>query len=117
MLLDVMKIDNWKTQLRKGAAELAVLSLLKKEPMSGIGLLECLEPYAEIGLSEGTLYPLLKRLARDGRIIGEWKLSQNGGRPTKIYMISSDGKAALAAMLTVWSGFKKNLSEITGDKS
>ena len=110
-----MKIDNWKTQLRKGAAELAALSLLKKEPLSGIGLLQNLESYDEIGLSEGTLYPLLKRLERDGRIIGEWKLSQTGGRPTKIYTISEDGKTALIAMLTVWSGFKENLSEITGE--
>lgn len=112
-----MKIDTWKTQLRKGAAELAVLSLLKKAPISGIGLLGSLEPYAEIGLSEGTLYPLLKRLERDGRITGEWQLSQTGGRPTKTYTISNDGKAALTAMLTVWRGFKDNLSEITGDTS
>ena len=112
-----MKIDNWKTQLRKGAAELAVLSALKREPLSGIGLLGYLKPYTEIGLSEGTLYPLLKRLERDGRIIGAWQLSQNGGRPTKTYTISADGKAALIAMLVVWSDFKGNLSEILGDKS
>lgn len=112
-----MKIDNWKTQLRKGAAELAVLSVLKREPLSGIGLLGYLKPYADIGLSEGTLYPLLKRLERDGRIVGEWQLSQSGGRPTKTYTISDEGKAALTAMLNVWSGFKENLSEITGDQS
>ncbi|MEP6343005.1 MAG: PadR family transcriptional regulator [Maricaulaceae bacterium] len=110
-----MNIDNWKTQMRKGAAELTVLSVLNRQSLSGIGLLSYLKPFPDIGLSEGTLYPLLKRLERDGRLIGEWQLPENGGRPTKTYTLSPDGDAALKSMLTVWASFRDTLSDITGE--
>lgn len=111
-----MDIESWKSQLRKGAAELAVLSILDGRPMSGIGLLDHVKIYSEIGLSDGTLYPLLKRLERDGRVAGAWQLPETGGRPTKTYTISKDGKDALEAMRDTWTGFRKNLSDIVGDQ-
>jgi len=111
-----MDIETWKSQLRKGAAELAVLSILNREPLSGIRLLDCLKPHQEVGLSDGTLYPLLKRLERDGRITGQWQLPEDtAGRPTKTYTITKDGKTALAAMRKAWVGFRADLSNITGD--
>jgi len=110
-----MDVEKWKSQLRKGAAELAVLSILDRAPMSGIQLLDHVKTYSEIGLSDGTLYPLLKRLERDGRIKGAWQLPESGGRPTKTYTILKDGKVALGAMRQTWVGFRADLSDITGD--
>jgi PadR family transcriptional regulator PadR len=107
-----MKIDSWKSQLRKGAAELAVLSLLDREACSGIGLLNQLTPYHHVGLSDGTLYPLLKRLERDGRIKGEWELREGGGRPIKTYSITDEGRAVASAMRAAWNDFKTDISDI-----
>jgi len=112
-----MEIERWKSQLRKGAAELAVLSLLDQAPLSGIGLLDRLRVHREVGLSDGTIYPLLSRLERDQRIKGEWELPADGGRPSKLYHLTDEGRVALSAMRQAWIGFRDDLSDITGGKS
>lgn len=110
-----MDLEAWKSQLRKGAAELAVLGLLAYEARSGIGLLDALAQLPEIGLSDGSIYPLLNRLEREGRIRGEWQAPKGGGRGQKIYALTSDGRAALKTMRTAWRGFRDELSTIAGD--
>lgn len=110
-----MKIGSWKSQLRKGAAELALLSLLSEEALSGTGLLDRMAEYSEIGLSDGTIYPLLKRLEREGRITGKWRLPEGNGRPTKHYSLTNDGKAALGQMQHAWSDFRDELTNLLGD--
>ncbi len=110
-----MSVDHWKSQLRKGAAELAILALIAKEPQSGTGLLDTLSAYKEIGLSDGSIYPLLNRLEREGRISGKWAAPAGGGRGQKTYKITKTGKKALSDMTLAWSGFKDQLSIIVGD--
>lgn len=93
-----MDVESWKSQLRKGAAELAVLALLDREAQSGIGLLGALEKRPEIGLSEGSIYPLLNRLERERRIEGRWRTPAGGGRGQKVYALTVEGRAALKSM-------------------
>ena len=111
-----MALDRWKSQLRKGAAELAVLALVKEEPRSGTELLDALSVYEEIGLSDGTMYPLLNRLEREGRISGVWAAPAGGGRGQKTYTITKPGIVALREMANCWSGFRNQLSQIVGDE-
>lgn len=108
-------IESWKSQLRKGAAELAVLALLEGAAQSGIGLLSALGERPEIGLSEGSIYPLLNRLEREGRIQGRWRTPAGGGRGQKAYALTAEGRAALRSMRAAWRGFRDELSEIAGD--
>jgi len=109
-----MDVESWKSQLRKGAAELAVLALLGDRALSGIGLLDALGQRPEIGLSDGSIYPLLNRLEREGRIAGRWATPPGGGRGQKLYALTADGRAALNAMRAAWRGFKNELTEIVG---
>jgi PadR family transcriptional regulator PadR len=109
-----MDVEAWKSQLRKGAAELAVLALIGREERSGIGLLDALSERPEIGLSDGSMYPLLNRLEREGRIAGAWQAPKGGGRGQKIYRLTADGKLALKRMSAAWDGFRTELSEIVG---
>jgi len=111
-----MELEAWKSQLRKGAAELAVLALLDADGKSGIGLLDALADQAEIGLSDGSIYPLLNRLEREGRIAGKWETPPNGGRGQKIYALTANGRAALKSMRTVWVGFRDELTTILGER-
>jgi PadR family transcriptional regulator PadR len=110
----LMDVESWKSQLRKGAAELAVLALLGDRALSGIGLLDALGQRPEIGLSDGSIYPLLNRLEREGRIAGRWATPPGGGRGQKLYALTADGRAALNAMRAAWRGFKNELTEIVG---
>ena len=110
-----MSIDHWKSQLRKGAAELAILALIVQNPQSGTKLLDTLSEYKEIGLSDGSIYPLLNRLEREGKISGKWATPPGGGRGQKTYTITNAGKKALREMSVTWSGFKDQLSIVVGD--
>ncbi len=110
-----MGIESWRSQLRKGAAELAVLALLRKQELSGIGLLDALSQNPEIGLSDGSIYPLLNRLEREGRVKGVWVTPKDGGRGQKKYGLTSKGRTALKTMGADWKGFRDQLSTIVGD--
>jgi PadR family transcriptional regulator PadR len=109
-----MDLESWKSQLRKGAAELAVLALLSKGERSGIGLLDDLAASPALGLSDGSIYPLLSRLEREGRIAGAWAAPKQGGRGQKNYRLTAEGRAALRQMSLSWTGFRDELSIIVG---
>jgi PadR family transcriptional regulator, regulatory protein PadR len=112
-----MDIEIWKSQLRKGASELAVLALLGKEVRSGTGLLDELALRPDIGLSDGSIYPLLSRMEREGRIAGEWHTPDEGGRGQKRYRLTPEGVAALANMRAAWARFQSDMSLVLGDAS
>jgi PadR family transcriptional regulator PadR len=111
-----MDVETWKSQLRKGAAELAVLALLDGKALSGIGLLDALGERPEMGLSDGSIYPLLNRLEREGRVTGRWETPKGGGRSQKLYALTADGKAALKSMRGAWNGFRDELTAIVGER-
>ncbi|MEL6360137.1 MAG: PadR family transcriptional regulator [Pseudomonadota bacterium] len=94
---------------------MAILALVSKKPRSGTKILDALSVYEEIGLSDGTIYPLLNRLEREGRISGVWAAPTGGGRGQKIYTISKTGKDALDEMAEAWTGFRDQLTMIIGD--
>lgn len=110
-----MNIDSWKSQLRKGAAELAILAMLDAEALSGLGIVDILATRPEIGLAGGSVYPLLNRLEREGRISGTWQQPETGGRALKIYTLTKDGRTALVRMRHEWRGFRDQLSQIVGE--
>ncbi|MDX9783301.1 MAG: PadR family transcriptional regulator [Spirochaetia bacterium] len=91
-------LEKWKSQFRKGFLELCLLELLSAEGRSyGLAIMERMR---ELGLdiSEGTLYPLLMRLTKDGSIASNWETPEVG-HPRKYYIITSLGKALLSAMI------------------
>ncbi|MCL2153904.1 MAG: PadR family transcriptional regulator [Oscillospiraceae bacterium] len=90
------------TQLKKGALELCILSLLIRRDYYGFELVAAIPQ--EIEMSEGTVYPLLKRLRDDGLLTTYWKES-SGGPPRKYYRISPKGNDAYVAMRTQWETF------------
>ena len=111
-----MDVETWKSQLKKGAAELAVLALLDGGARSGIGLLDALQMRPELGLSDGSIYPLLNRLEREGRVAGRWETPAGGGRGQKHYALTADGRTALKSMRTAWIGFRDDLTMIVGER-
>lgn len=112
----IMDVEVWKSQLRKGAAELAILALLDGKALSGIGLLDALGKRPEIGLSDGSIYPLLNRLERERRIAGRWETPQGGGRGQKLYALTAEGRSALKSMRGAWIGFRDELTTIVGER-
>jgi PadR family transcriptional regulator, regulatory protein PadR len=91
-------VEQLRLELRRGIVVLAVLSLLDSASY-GYSLIQRL---ATLGLiiEEGTLYPLLRRLEKQGLLHSEWDTSES--RPRKYYRISDDGKKVLTALQAEW---------------
>ncbi|HWH22038.1 MAG TPA: PadR family transcriptional regulator [Allosphingosinicella sp.] len=107
-----MDIGSWQTQLRKGAAELVVLSLLVNRERYGLELLEHAGGSGGV-LSDGTLYPLLTRLEREGKILARWAMADDAKVPRKYYRLSSEGEAMIAEMKRIWNEFSAFVSSAT----
>jgi PadR family transcriptional regulator PadR len=61
--------------------------------------------------SEGTIYPLLSRLRRDGLVDTEWRESSDGP-PRRYYRLTADGKRALRVFRDEWAGFRTTVDAV-----
>lgn len=107
-----MDIKSWKTQLRKGAAELVVLAALEKKPLYGLAILQTIGDDSGVGVSEGSLYPLLNKLRKLGRIESEWIEDEGATHPRKYYHLTQNGRENLVAMRTAWAQFSTGINTI-----
>src|ERR1700683_4776976 len=83
--------DRRITQLRKGILELAVMGVLYHERHYGYSLVRALSERGSVSLKEGTIYPILARLDRDGLVRSEW-VESDQGPPRKYYALTSSGR-------------------------
>jgi PadR family transcriptional regulator PadR len=83
--------DKRITQLRKGILELAVMRVLYHEQHYGYSLVRVLSETNSISIKEGTIYPILARLDRDGLVRSEW-VESGQGPPRKYYALTSSGR-------------------------
>jgi PadR family transcriptional regulator len=101
----------WLPQVRRGVAEHCVLALLGTGEKYGFELARELGTRGQIIASEGTLYPLLARLRRNGLVETSWQES-NAGPPRRYYRLTSDGELALATFRKQWRTFRDAVDEI-----
>ena len=95
---------NWAAQLRRGAAEACVLSLLRGQERYGFELARALTDNGLVA-SEGTIYPLLARLRQQGLVETSWRESTEGP-PRRYYWLTEDGQIALASFVDQWKVFR-----------
>ena len=105
-----MDIAAWQTQLRKGAAELAVLSVLGRGERYGLQLLHAVNAAGAL-VTEGGLYPLLSRLEKSGRIAARWDVPTTGN-PRKFYTLTDEGRRLAAEMRAGWIAFRTTIATI-----
>ena len=95
------------TQFKKGVLELCVLSLLIKQDRYGYDLVN--EISKNIEISEGTIYPLLRRLKNVGYVTTYLQESQEGA-PRKYYKLTSSGEKTTEEMKNDWKDFVEKVS-------
>jgi transcriptional regulator len=102
-------------ELKKGSAELLILSLLEARPRHGyeIGRLIDERSDGRIQFKAASLYPLLYRLEERGWIVGRW-VERAGERRRRFYRLTADGRTVLKAQRTYWREFVEAMSAITG---
>src|SRR5437764_10691111 len=102
-------------ELKKGSAELLVLSLVKDRPRHGyeIGQLIELRSSGVLRFNVASLYPLLYRLEKRGWIRGRW-VEKSGQRRRRYYRLTPAGRKILAAQRDGWQEFVGAINRITG---
>ena len=97
-----------RRELLKGSTGALLLSILANEPMYGYQLVREIDQRSSgyFRFKEGTLYPALHRLERDGLVRGTWENSPSGQR-RRYYHISAKGRGRLESMLQEWQSFTK----------
>ena len=101
----VAQQDAQLAQMRRGTLQYCVLSLLADEERYGFDLVRGLAEMDGMVTSEGTIYPLLSRLRRDGLVESTWQESPSGP-PRRYYHLTTAGRAALEAFRLEWRRFR-----------
>lgn len=96
--------------IRKGLLEFVVLKIVGVQSVYVPDILRRLAG-TEFATQEGTLYPLLSKLRREGRVQYEWQES-DAGPPRKYYRLTEDGQSQLATLDQYWQQLNKTLSDI-----
>lgn len=104
-----------ETQMRKGVLVYCVLLLCREGKVYSSQIINRLHE-AELIVVEGTLYPLLSRLARDGVLGYEWRESEQGP-PRKYYWLTDDGKALLKSLHQTYHRLHASINALEKGKS
>jgi len=110
--INTQKFDR---ELKKGGAELLVLSLLEARVRHGYELRKLIERRSDgvLKFNAASLYPLLYRLEKRGWIEGKW-VEKAGQRRRRYYKLTKDGRKVLAAQRTIWQSFVAAINRVTG---
>ena len=102
-------------ELKKGSAELMILSLLDSQPRHGYEISRLIEQRSagEVTFRVASLYPLLYRLEKRGWIEGRW-VEKAGQRRRRYYKLTKEGRRMLAAERQGWRAFVQAINRITG---
>jgi transcriptional regulator len=102
-------------ELKKGSAELLILSLVEHEPRHGYELSKLIESRSKgvLRFHVASLYPLLYRLEKRGWLDGRW-VEKAGQRRRRYYRLTPQGHKVLAAQRQNWREFAKAIGRIAG---
>lgn len=89
--------DNWMVQARKGLLDMCILRVLADREYYGYELVKMLVDVPGLGLTEGTIYPLLSRLRIQGLVSTRLEESSEGPA-RKYYVLTKEGRKALELM-------------------
>jgi PadR family transcriptional regulator PadR len=110
------EIKAWRAQLRKGALELAVLLLLRRRRCYGLEIVDVLNQEIKLGISEGSIYPLLARLRSEGKVEAEW-IDDGVGHAHKVYRLTDKGRTVCKAMLAAFHEYTDSFARLTGERT
>ena len=102
-----------RSDLLQGTLDMLVLKALQLEPMHGWGISERIGQWSEhvLQLGQGTLYPALYRLERQGLIQSEWNVTENSRR-ARYYSLTRQGRRQLETELAQWRRASRAINQV-----
>jgi len=106
-----MPLDIWQEQLRRGSLDLAILLSVASGPRYGLAIIQHLEAFTDLVVTEGTIYPILGRLTREGLLDANW-VDDEAPHPRKYYTLTRLGARRLGDMKTQWRVFAGKIDRL-----
>ncbi len=104
------QIQDKFASIRKGLLEFLILKIVASETMYVAEMLQRLRT-TEFATQEGTLYPLLSKMRREGTLDYDWQESE-AGPPRKYYKLTSKGKSQLDELNDYWADINRTLDSL-----
>src|ERR1700722_13579071 len=104
--------ESLQIQLKKDVLEMCVLALLSKGDNYAYDIASRMAE--AVGMGEGTVYPLMRRMQNDG-LVTTYLVESASGPPRKYYKLTRTGANALKAQITDWVAFEAAVRKILGD--
>ena len=110
-----MSLLSGSRELKKGSAELLVLSAIEARPRHGYDIARRIEyrSHGAVTFHAASLYPLLYRLEQRGWIVGRWT-EKAGERRRRLYRLTPPGRKVLARQRSIWRAFAKAIDRVVG---
>jgi len=106
-----VKDGGWEEQLRRGGLELAILLSLAPGSKYGLEIIRHLEDTTDLVVAEGTVYPILARLTKEGFLASAWT-ADAGPHPRKYYRLTDQGHRRLRYMSEHWREFTQKMDRL-----
>jgi len=104
--------ESLQVQLRKGVLDMCVLAMLARSDGYAYDIASRLAE--TIGMGEGTIYPLMRRMQADG-LVKTYLKESSSGPPRKYYQLTKAGHAALAAQKAEWNSFTAAVAKVLSE--
>jgi PadR family transcriptional regulator, regulatory protein PadR len=105
-----MGLDDKFSSIRKGLLEFLILKIVSADKVYVADMLQRLSQ-TEFATQEGTLYPLLSKMRRDGTVDYEWQESE-AGPPRKYYTLTAKGQEQLAELNDYWQQINSTINQL-----
>jgi PadR family transcriptional regulator PadR len=102
-----------RTQILRGVLDLCLLAVMEEGPAYGYEMTKRLRARGLSIVGEGSIYPLLGRLEREG-LVETYRAASDGGPPRKYYRPSGEGRRVLAAGVSEWRAARDALDAVLG---
>ena len=106
-----MSHETWQEQLRRGTLDLAILLTVSTGRLYGLAIIQHLEAFTDLVITEGTIYPILGRLTREGLLEAEW-VEGEAPHPRKYYRLTPSGRARLNNMCREFQAFTGKIARL-----
>jgi len=106
-----MSHETWQEQLRRGSLDLAILLTVSSGPRYGLSIIQHLEAFTDLVVTEGTIYPILGRLTREGLLDATW-VEGEAAHPRKYYRLTRAGSKRLDHMKREWREFADKITRL-----
>lgn len=104
--------EEWLSQIKRGTLEYVIMSLIHKKERYGYEMIQTLNSYKMLKTKESTIYPLLRRLLKNGYLESYWQNMEDGIPARKYYRITEWGISYLTQLDEDWEALVDNINDL-----